>query len=196
MVALMGGVIDEGLDPHDIELPVIAEHLFIRLDINNFSDELGMNSYFQSVKQTAFQYYRKLSGIRCIYYFASDRGQTGTGKLVHVTPGDNPGIISFCHPAFAGYADGKGFTLSDVVIRISRPAQRYGYAGWIRAADASPGGVHQVWLARLPTIKTGAGKKSVFAPSDFFIVPPCGPYAQWLVDAIVGTVLECEFTLF
>src|SRR5664279_8537 len=101
----MGGIEYEWLDSQDVELAIIAKCFGIAFDVDDLPDKLSMHADFHSVQQSALKNNRELRRIRSIHQFTSDRGQTGDGKLVNISTGSYPTIISFRHFRFTRYAD-------------------------------------------------------------------------------------------
>ena len=125
MVALVGGIIDEWPDLHDVGLPVFSQHVRFSLHIDNLADKLGVQADLYGVQQATLQDDRKFVSIGRIHQSAPDRGQAADGELVHVTPRGDADVIGLHHPAFAGDSDRKGLVFDDAGPGIGRLAQGY-----------------------------------------------------------------------
>jgi len=97
VVSLVRGIVDQRPDLHDIELAVLTECFRVTFDIDNLTNKLGVDAEFDSLQQTALQYYRKLFGVGGIYQTASYWCQAGNGELVRVAPRGNTAKVSLGH---------------------------------------------------------------------------------------------------
>ena len=65
----MRGVINKRVNFHDIEEAVITAYIGIALDVDYFTDKLGVKANFNNVKKLAFEYYGKFSSVWGINQF-------------------------------------------------------------------------------------------------------------------------------
>jgi len=147
VVPLAGRVVDQGGDPHDLRDAVLTKHLRVGLDVDDLADELVVEAELDHLQQAALQHHGKFGGVGGVHQLAFHLGEPGGAELVTALPRGDPHEVRLCHAPLDGHGNGEGPTGGDGGVGVARLAQGDGDAGGIGAADAAPGGVHQVGLA-------------------------------------------------
>ena len=106
-----------------------------------------MAAQFQRGLQFAFQHQRAFVHIGSIHDFAAHGGQAGGGEFVLLGTGDHARKVDHGCLGRRGHADRERLARHDGLVRPAFGPHGHGDAGRVGAADAAPGGGHDVGFA-------------------------------------------------
>src|SRR3972149_135875 len=95
---------------------IIAKNRFVGFYIQDFTDELGVQPYFEGMEEFAFQGEGELFNIRRIDKVAFFRCKPRSKKLVLRPPSGNAEIIGLPHKVLRRDADRKCLLLDNITV--------------------------------------------------------------------------------
>ena len=131
----------------DIGQSLRAEDILVGKDPKDFSDKDRVQPKLVMLEKPAFQGKWQFTGQRRVHALALERGEAGLTKLVMLASRDQTNVIRHLNVFSRGNPYRECFAVQDVMVGERGFAQRNRQARWIAAANAAPGGVHEVRLS-------------------------------------------------